>query len=119
MHKVLIYVTYGWLALAGMLHFSIDVLSQYFRGKRIPSAETTLYYGLNSAFALSQALFGMLALLVAWSAPDIVASQPAVVLDLLAATGWLAICFFFLEYREPKLTSGLFVVLVFFVAFTG
>ena len=51
MQKYLVYATYGWLAFAGVSHFAIDVLSQYVSGKRLPSVETTLYYGVNTAFA--------------------------------------------------------------------
>jgi hypothetical protein len=64
MHKIFLYTAYGWLLLGGTLHFFIDVVSQYWRGKRVPGPEATLYYGLNSAYALGQILFAILALLV-------------------------------------------------------
>lgn len=34
MHRNLLYAAYGFLLLSGILHFSIDVVSQYLRGKR-------------------------------------------------------------------------------------
>jgi hypothetical protein len=58
MARYLTLAAFGWLTLTGTLHFAIDVLSQYLRGKRVPGPETTLYYRLNSAFALGQVLFG-------------------------------------------------------------
>ena len=54
MHRNLLYAAYGFLLLSGILHFSIDVVSQYMRGKRTPGSEATLYYGLNTAYALGQ-----------------------------------------------------------------
>ena len=54
MHRILAYIAFTWLTLAGTLHFAIDVVAQYARGKRVPSPETTLYYGLNTAYALGQ-----------------------------------------------------------------
>jgi hypothetical protein len=42
MHKYLVYAAYGWLTLGGTLHFFIDVVSQYMRGKRVPGPEATL-----------------------------------------------------------------------------
>jgi hypothetical protein len=54
MHKYLVYTAYGWLTLSGTLHFVIDVLSQYLRGTRAPGPETTLFFGLNTAYAMGQ-----------------------------------------------------------------
>ena len=62
LHAGLLYGAYGWLLLSGFLQFGIDVVSQVLRGKRVPGPETTLYYGLNTAYALSQVLFAVLAL---------------------------------------------------------
>jgi hypothetical protein len=62
-HLSLLYAAYGLLLLSGTLHFAIDVVGQYARGKRSPGNATTLYYGLNSAYALRQVLFAALALL--------------------------------------------------------
>jgi hypothetical protein len=112
MHKYIIYAAYGWLALSGALHFFVDVVSQHLRGKRTPSPETTLYYGLNSAFALGQVAFGLLGLLLAWRAADLLTETPALALSALAAFGWLAITFLFMEYWEPKLNVGIFCVLI-------
>jgi len=112
MHKILVYVSFGWLTLSGTMHFIIDVLSQYLRGKRVPSPETTLYFGLNTAYALGQVLFGVLALLVARKALPLLGQWPAVALSLSAAMGWLVFGFLFLEYWEPRVAAGIFALLV-------
>lgn len=112
MHKILVYAAYGWLALGGMLHFAIDVAAQYLRGKRAPGPETTLYYGLNSAFALGQVVFGLLGLWLAWRAADLLRAWPVRALSIGAALGWLAIALVFLEYWEPKFAMAVFGVLV-------
>ena len=118
MHRILAYVAFGWLTLAGTLHFAIDVVSQYLRGKRIPSAETTLYYGLNTSYALGQVLFGIFGLLVARRALDLLGQWPALLLCALATAAWLAIGFEFIEYREPKIIVGIFGALVLAMAVT-
>jgi hypothetical protein len=112
MHKYIVYSAYGWLTLAGILHFAIDVVSQHLRGKRAPGLETTLYYGLNSAFALGQVAFGLLGLFLAWRGMDLLSETPALILSIAAAFGWLAITFLFMEYWEPKLNAGIFCVLI-------
>ena len=65
MHALVTYAAYGFLVLGGSLHFAIDVVSQYARGKRVSGPDTTLYFGLNTAYALGQVVFGVLALIVA------------------------------------------------------
>lgn len=112
MHKYIVYAAYGWLALTGVLHFAVDVVSQYLRGKRAPSLETTLYYGLNSAFSLGQVAFGLLGIFLAWRAMHLLSETPALVLSVAAAFGWLAITFLFMEYWEPKLNVGIFCLLM-------
>lgn len=112
MHKYIVYAAYGWLTLTGILHFAIDVVSQQLRGKRAPSLETTLYYGLNSAFALGQVAFGLLGLFLAWRAMNLLNETPALILSIAAAFGWLVITFLFMEYWEPKLNVGIFCVLI-------
>jgi hypothetical protein len=92
-----------------MLHFAIDVVGQYARGKRPPAgAATTLYYGLNSAYALSQVLFAALALLAISGGLLILGRWPGLILGFLAALSWLAVCVLFLEYRQPRMTVALF-----------
>ncbi|HEY8681798.1 MAG TPA: hypothetical protein VIM06_01385, partial [Rhodanobacter sp.] len=44
-HPMFVRFAFGGLALGGVMHFAIDVLSQYFRGTREPGPETSLYYG--------------------------------------------------------------------------
>jgi hypothetical protein len=108
MYKILVHVAFGFLTLTGSLHFAIDVVSQYVRGKRVPGPETTLYYGLNSAYALGQIAFGVLGLLAAREALDLFRRWPAIALTLGVAAAWLAIAGLFLEYREPRITVCLF-----------
>ena len=119
MHKYLVYGAYGWLAFAGTLHFLIDVVSQYLRGKRAPGPEATLFYGLNTAYALGQMLFGVLGLLVARQAFDVLGQWPAVSLSLAAAGCWLIFCFPFIEYWEPKFTVAIFAALLIGAAITA
>jgi hypothetical protein len=114
----LTYATYGWLTLGGTLHFSIDVLSQYLGGKRVPGPEATLYYGLNTAYALGQILFGLLGVLVAWKAQELLGEWPAISLTLAAAIGWFIVTFIFIEYPEPKFVVGIFGVLAIAAAVT-
>lgn len=119
MHKYIVYTAYGWLSLSGTLHFIIDVVSQYLRGKRAASVETTLYYGLNSAFSLGQVAFGLLGLWVAWRAIGLLSETPALVLSVAVAFAWLAITFLFMDYWEPKLAVGIFCVLIVAAALTA
>ncbi|HBK47469.1 MAG TPA: hypothetical protein DDZ67_13760 [Xanthomonadaceae bacterium] len=112
MHKYIVHAAYGWLVLSGSLHFIVDVVSQYLRGKREPGLETTLYYGLNSAFSLGQVAFGLLGLFLAWRAMHLLSQTPALILSAAAGLGWLAITVLFMEYWEPKLNAGLFCVLI-------
>ncbi len=111
MHKVLLYAAYGWLALTGVLHFAVDVVSQHLRGKHPPGLETTLYYGLHSAFALGQVALGLLGVLLAWRAPQAFEQVPVLAISLAAGLGWLAISVLFMAYWEPKLNVGIFCAL--------
>ena len=119
LHLGLLYSAYSWLLLSGLLQFGIDVVSQAIRGKRIPGPETTLYYGLNTAYALSQILFAVLALFSIQQGLDALGRWPGVLLGLIAAAGWLAFCFRFLEYPQPRATVLVFVALLLGVAFTS
>jgi hypothetical protein len=42
MHRILMYAVFRWLVFSGTMHFAIDVVFQYIRGKRVPGPETTL-----------------------------------------------------------------------------
>ncbi|MET0404806.1 MAG: hypothetical protein ABW123_20485 [Cystobacter sp.] len=119
MHKYLVYAAYGWLTFTGVMHFVVDVVSQHLRGKHVPSTETTLYYGLHSAFALGQFVFGLLGLWLAWHALDMLKALPVVAVTLVAAAGWLAITFLFIEYWEPKFNTAIFAALVVAAAVAG
>jgi len=112
MHKALVYAVFGWLTLSGTMHFSVDVLSQYLRGKRAPGVETSLYYGLNSAYALGQVAFGLLGLFATWKALQLVDSIPVMLLSLAAGSAWIAIAFLFMEYKEPRIIGVVFCLLV-------
>jgi hypothetical protein len=112
LHVSLLYAAYGWLLLSGTLHFAIDVVGQYARGKRPPGAETTLYYGLNSAYALSQVLFAALALLAISQGLIMLGRWPGLSLGFLAALMWLAIGVLFLGYWQPRMTVALFAALL-------
>ncbi|SDR05349.1 hypothetical protein [Pseudoxanthomonas sp. CF125] len=118
MHKYLVYAAYGWLTLSGTLHFVVDVVSQHLRGKRTPGLETTLYYGLNSAFSLGQVVFGLLGLFLAWRHIDILSQAPVLGLSLVAGIGWLALTFLFMGYWEPKLNVSVYCILILAVIVT-
>ncbi len=79
---------------------------------REPGPATDLYYGLHSAYGLGQAAFGALALYVAWRAMPMMHAGPPLLLALLAGVGWLAICIFFIEYREPRFPIILYCGLI-------
>jgi len=112
MQHYVIYAAYGWLTVTGLLHFFVDVVSQYLRGKRDPGPETTLYYGLNAAFSLGQVAFGLLGLLVAWQAMSLLTQKPAALLAVAAACGWFLIALLFMEYWEPRFNAGVFCLLI-------
>lgn len=113
MTRYLIFATYGWLTLSGVLHFLIDVVSHAVRGKHPPGPATAMYYGLNTAFSLGQVVFGLLGLFLAWRALPLVTQTPVMALTLLAGLGWWAITFLFMTYWEPKLNVGVFCALAF------
>lgn len=112
MYKNLMYTAFGWLVVSGVLHFAIDVVSQYLRGVRTPGVETTLYYGLNSAFSLGKVAFGLLGLYLLWRGASIVNEVPFLALSFFAAIGWLATAIFFIEYPQPRFMAGVFVALI-------
>jgi hypothetical protein len=119
MHKYLVYAAYGLLTLGGAMHFFIDVVSQYVREKRLPGPETTLYFGLNTAYALSQVLFGLMALLIARKAFYLLDEWPAIAISVGAAGCWLIFTFMFIEYPEPKVGAAIFAVLIIAAAVTA
>lgn len=112
MHNYILYAAYGWLVLTGVLHFVVDVVSQHLRGLRAPSLETTLYYGLNTAFSLGQVAFGLMGLFLAWRAMALLSEMPVLILALATGIGWLALTFLFMTYWEPKLNVAIFCALM-------
>jgi hypothetical protein len=119
MHKWLVYGTYGWLLLGGTMHLAIDVVSQYLRGKRTPGPETTLYFGMHTAYGLGQIFLGLLGLLLAWRALDVVGQWPAMSLCIVAAASWLVFSVIFIEYWEPKVIAVVFGALALAAAITA
>lgn len=98
--------------MTGFLHFMIDVVSQYARGVRTPSKESTYYYGMNTAYAFGQIMFGALGLILALKVPHLMVDWPIIALTIVAAAVWLGISFVFLPYKEPKFISSIFSLLV-------
>lgn len=88
------------------------MLSQYLRGKRSPGPETTLYYGLNSAYALGQVLVALLALLMLHSGTRTIAGWPGFAVGFTRAALWLLICLFSVEYPQPRVIIALFAALL-------
>jgi hypothetical protein len=119
MRTKFLYAAYGWLLLGGLLHFCIDVVSQYVRGRRVPSPETTLYYGLNTAYAVGQVLVALLAILVLHGGSSAMGRWPGLTLGFTAASAWLAICFLFLEYPQPRMIVAIFAALLTGAAFAA
>lgn len=119
MRITLLYAAYGWLLTVGLLVFAIDVVAQRMRRKRAPGPETTLYYGLYSAYALGQVVVALLALLALRRGPPIVAEWPGLLLGLLAAAGWVAIAVRTMEYRQPRIVAAIFAVLLIVAAFAA
>lgn len=112
MHKILIYAAYGWLTFIGIMHILVDVVLQYLHKTRLPSTETTLYWGLNTSYGLGQIVFGLFALLVARYAFEVLDQWPAITLSFLAAVAWLAFGFLFIEYSQPKIMISIFIILL-------
>ena len=119
MRTKFLYAAYGWLLLGGVLHFTVDVAAQYLRGKRTPSTQTTLFYGLNTAYALGQILVGLLAILVLRSGSLALQRWPGLTFGFTAAACWLAVCIFFLEYTQPRGVVIVFAALLCAAAFTS
>jgi hypothetical protein len=119
LHSFLLHGAYSWLLISGFLHFGIDVVSQYIRGKRAPSPATTLYYGLNSSYAVSQILFAAMALFAIRQGATAMGQWSGIVLGLLAACVWFVLSLLFLEYPQPQMTVALFAALLVGVALTA
>ena len=118
MHKYIVYAAFGVLIFFGAAHFLIDVVSQHFRGLHQPGPTTNLYYGLHSAYSLGQTAFGAMGLYVAWRAMPMALDVPLLILALLTGIGWLAICFFLIEYTQPRFAISLYCALILTALFT-
>ena len=119
LHSQFLYGAYGWLMLSAFLHFGIDVVSQYLRGKRPRGPAATLYYGLNSTYAVSQVLFAALALLAIRQGITSMGRWPEITLGLLAACAWFGLCWKFYEYSQPRMAVLLFAALLVGAALTA
>ncbi|MFT8365037.1 MAG: hypothetical protein ABF623_04135 [Gluconobacter cerinus] len=118
MHRTLLLAAYIWLASTGLLHFGIDVISTYLRETRVPGPATTLYYGMNAAYALGQIIFGLAGVWLTWRAPELLGEWLAIILSLAGAVGWLAIGFIFIEYWQPRIAIAAFGILIIAAAMT-
>ncbi len=105
--------------LSAFLHFGIDVVSQSVRGKRPPGPATTLYYGLNSTYAVSQILFAALALLAIHQGMTSMGRWPGITIGLIAACAWFVLCWMFFEYSQPRMVVLLFAALLLGAALTS
>ena len=112
MRTTILYAAYGWMLVMGVLHFGVDVMSQYVRGKRLPGPATTLYYGLNTSYALGQVAFAAMAFFALRHGLTAVGSWGGLLIGLGAAAGWLAVSFLFIEYPQPRFAAGVFVLLL-------
>ena len=118
LHGLLLYGAYGWLVIGGVLHFAVDVVSQYVRGKRLPGPATTLYYGLNSTYAMSQILFGALALFAIRHGVSAMGQENGLALGFLAACAWFVLCLRFMEFPQPRVVVAVYAGLLAGVALT-
>ncbi len=118
LHSLLLYAAYSWLFLSGLLHFGIDVVSQDVRGTRDPGSATTLYYGLNSSYALGQDLFAAMGLFAIHQGVAGMGQWPVIALGLLAAAAWFVLSLLFLEYKQPRMTVALFAAILVAAALT-
>ena len=87
MQSKFLYAAYEWLLVSSFLHYGVDVISQYVRGKRTPGAETTRYYGLNTAYALGQLLVASVALFAIRHGTPM-GSWPGLTIGFGAAAAW-------------------------------
>ena len=119
LHSLLVYTAYGWLLVSALLQLGIDVVSQYVRGKRPPGPQTTLYYGLNSTYAVSQVLFAALALLAVHQGMSSMDRWPGISLGFVAACAWFVLLWLFFEYSQPRMALLLFAALLAGAALTA
>lgn len=118
-HRLALYGAYSWLLLSGILHLAIDVVSQYLRQKRAPGSATTLYYGLNSSYAVSQMLFAGLALFAIRQGVTAMGQRSGLLLGFVAACAWFVLSLLFLEYPQPRVTVAVFAALLVGVALSS
>jgi hypothetical protein len=119
LHSQLLVGAYSWLTFSAFLHFAIDVVSQYVRGKRLPGPATTLYYGLNCTYAVSQVLFAALALLAIHQGMTSMGHWPGITLGLIAACAWFGLSWMFLGYWQPRMAVLVFATLLVGAAVTA
>jgi hypothetical protein len=110
MHTYLLGFALYSLVIGGVIQF-IDITCQSLRGARPQGVETTLYYGLNSTFALSQLLYGLSGVLLQHHALGVFDQPDFLVLSSIATAGWLTINLFCLDSGKPRLTTLSFTLL--------
>ena len=119
MHKNLLYAAYGYLLVTAVLHYLIDVVAQYARQHRAPSAATTMYWGLHSAYSLGQVVFALTALLLVHRGSPLFSQRSGQAISMTAVVGWLLICFAFVEYIPPRINMAVVLALLIAAALTS
>ncbi|WP_369059562.1 hypothetical protein ABOZ73_18455 [Caulobacter sp. 73W] len=112
MRKNLLFVAYGYLFWAGVLHFQIEVVLPHLDERMAQGPQSDLYYGLHSAYALGQAAFGLAAVLIVRSGSDLLARRPGQAVGLAAVAGWLAFAAIFIDYVQPRIHMIVVLVLL-------
>jgi hypothetical protein len=108
----LLFVAYGYLFWAGVLHFLIEVALAHLGGRLAPGPQTSLYYGLHSAYALGQVAFGMAAVLIVRTGSDVLARRGGLAVGIAAAGAWLVLAFLFIEYVQPRIHMAVVLILL-------
>ncbi len=115
----LAYSAFAWLTLGGLVHFIVDVAAQALRGAREPGYATTQYWGLHTAFALGQVVFGLVGILIARHAAGLLHTGPFLLVAALATAGWFAVILLFSEYKQPLFWVIGFPLLLVAMALSG
>ncbi|MDG2522579.1 hypothetical protein P7B02_13600 [Caulobacter segnis] len=112
MRRNLLFVAYGYLFWAGALHFLIEVVLSHLGGRLTPGPQTSLYYGLHSAYALGQVAFGLAAVLIVRAGSDVMARRGGLAIGIAAASAWLVFAFLFIDYVQPRIHMAVVLILL-------
>ncbi|MET0338678.1 MAG: hypothetical protein ABW063_13070 [Caulobacter sp.] len=118
MRKNLLFVAYGYLFWAGVLHFQIEVVLPHLDERMAQGPQSDLYYGLHCAYALGQVVFGLAAVLIVRSGSDLLARRPGQAVGLAAVAGWLAFAAIFIDYVQPRIHMAVVLILLIGAALT-